>query len=74
VRAKDLFIKSICLRDHYNVHVRLINNPYIKKINKLVTIRLDEDTIVHVNNLAEDKVLPNQTLLISVYTSAHRHI
>ena len=40
-----------------------VKNPYIKKLKKQVTIRLDEDTITYFKDMAEDKGLPYQSLI-----------
>lgn len=38
-------------------------NPYVKRLKKQLTIRLDEDTISYFKNLAEELELPYQTLI-----------
>ena len=38
-----------------------IPNPYTKKLEKQVTIRLDQDTIAYFKQMAEDKVIPYQS-------------
>ena len=38
-------------------------NPYIKKLRKPITIRLDVDTIAYFKNLAEETGIPYQNLI-----------
>ena len=38
-------------------------NPYVRDLKKQVTIRLDSDTIVYFQTLAEDNGIPYQTLI-----------
>jgi predicted DNA binding CopG/RHH family protein len=38
-------------------------NPYVKKLKKQVTIRLDEDTITYFKELAQDQDIPYQSLI-----------
>jgi predicted DNA binding CopG/RHH family protein len=38
-------------------------NPYAKRLKKRVTIRLDEATISHFKDLAEETGIPYQTLI-----------
>ncbi len=38
-------------------------NPYIRDLKKQVTIRLDSDTIIYFQHLAEDNGIPYQTLI-----------
>lgn len=38
-------------------------NPYVKRLKKQVTIRLDEGTLGYFKNLAEDTGIPYQTLI-----------
>ncbi|MEM9274664.1 MAG: CopG family antitoxin [Cyanobacteria bacterium P01_F01_bin.143] len=38
-------------------------NPYIKKLKKQVTIRLEEEVISYFKNLAEDTGIPYQSLI-----------
>ena len=40
-----------------------ISNPYAKKMEKQITIRLDEDTIANFKNMEEDKGVPYQGLI-----------
>ena len=50
------------MRDNYDF-TNSVKNPYVKKLKKQVTIRLDEDTIKYFKELAEDKGLPYQSLI-----------
>jgi len=38
-------------------------NPYVQKLKKQITIRLDEDTIEYFKTMADDKGLPYQGLI-----------
>lgn len=38
-------------------------NPYINKLKKQVTIRLDEDTLFYFKELSESNNIPYQTLI-----------
>ena len=40
-----------------------VKNPYIKKLKKSVTIRLDDDVISYFKNLANEKSIPYQSLI-----------
>ena len=40
-----------------------IKNPYVKKIKKQVTIRLDDEVISYFKKLAEDTGIPYQSLI-----------
>uniref|UniRef100_A0A7C3EJ35 Antitoxin n=1 Tax=Gracilinema caldarium TaxID=215591 RepID=A0A7C3EJ35_9SPIR len=40
-----------------------IKNPYIPKLKKPITIRLDNETIVYFKKLARDSGIPYQTLM-----------
>ncbi len=38
-------------------------NPYVKRLKRQVTIRLDQDTIDYFKNLSTDTGIPYQTLI-----------
>ena len=38
-------------------------NPYVQKLKKQITIRIDEDTIGYFKELADDKGIPYQSLI-----------
>ncbi len=38
-------------------------NPYAKRLDREITIRLDEDTLAYFKKLAEDAEIPYQTLI-----------
>ncbi len=40
-----------------------IKNPYVKKLKKQVTIRLEEEVISYFKELAEDTGIPYQSLI-----------
>ena len=52
-------------------------NPYVQKLKKQITIRLDEDTIAYFKGLADEKGIPYQSL-INLYlrdcAQAHRDL
>lgn len=50
------------MRDSYNFS-KSVKNPYVKKLKKQVTIRMDEDAIDYFKQLAEDKGMPYQSLI-----------
>ena len=53
---------------------KAIKNPYIKKLKKQITIRLDQETIGYFKGLANKYGMPYQNL-INLYLSecAHEH-
>ena len=55
-------MRGFAMRDNYDFS-KSVKNPYIKKLKKQVTIRLDQDTISYFKELAEDKGLPYQSLI-----------
>lgn len=55
-------MRVFVMRDKYDF-TNSVKNPYVKKLKKQVTIRLDEDTIAYFKGLAEDKGLPYQSLI-----------
>jgi len=42
---------------------KAIKNPYIKKLKKSVTIRLDDDVVFYFKSLANEKGVPYQSLI-----------
>ena len=50
------------MRDNYDFS-NSVKNPYVKKLKKQVTIRLDEDTIEYFKGLADNKGIPYQSLI-----------
>lgn len=38
-------------------------NPYAKRLQRQLTIKLDEETIAYFQNMAEDLAIPYQTLM-----------
>jgi len=40
-----------------------VKNPYLKKVKKQLTIRLDEDTIEYFRSMAEESGIPYQSLI-----------
>src|SRR5690554_1934299 len=62
ISENERLMKGIDMRDHYDFS-ESVKNPYVKKLKKQVTIRLDEDTVAYFKNLAEKKDLPYQSLI-----------
>ena len=50
------------MRKHYDFS-KARRNPYARRLKRLITIRLDEPTLVYFRNLAERLGLPYQTLI-----------
>ncbi len=50
------------MRDNYDFS-NSVKNPYVKKLKKQVTIRLDEDTVEYFKGLADNKGIPYQSLI-----------
>ena len=50
------------MRDSYNF-TNGAKNPYLSKLKKSVTIRLDDDVITYFKNLANEKGVPYQSLI-----------
>jgi predicted DNA binding CopG/RHH family protein len=42
---------------------KAVKNPYIKKLKKSVTIRLDDDVVFYFKSLANEKGVPYQSLI-----------
>lgn len=40
-----------------------VKNPYAKKLKKLISIRLDEDTIAYFKSMSEEIGIPYQNLI-----------
>ena len=50
------------MREHYDFSAGR-RNPYVKRLKRQVTIRLDQDTIDYFKNLSTDTGIPYQTLI-----------
>lgn len=50
------------MREHYDFSTGR-RNPYVKRLKRQVTIRLDQDTIDYFKNLSADSGIPYQTLI-----------
>ncbi len=50
------------MRDHYDFS-KSKKNPYVKKLKKQITIRLDEDTIQYFKDLALENGISYQNLI-----------
>ncbi len=55
-------MKVTAMRDHYDFS-NSKPNPYVSKLKKQITIRIDEDTIEYFKQLAEEKGIPYQSLI-----------
>ena len=62
INEKDKRTRGFAMRDNYDFS-KSVKNPYIKKLKKQVTIRLDQDTLSYFKQLAENKGLPYQSLI-----------
>ena len=52
------------MRKEYDLKkMKLVDNPYIDKLKKSVTIRLDSDVIDYFKNLSDKTQTPYQTLV-----------
>lgn len=50
------------MREEYDFS-QSVPNPYIKKLKKQVTIRLEEDVVGYFKELSEETEIPYQTLI-----------
>lgn len=50
------------MREEYKFS-QSVPNPYIKKLKKQVTIRLEEDVVDYFKELSEETTIPYQTLI-----------
>ncbi len=50
------------MRESYDFS-KSVKNPYAKRFNKQITIRIDEATISYFKEMAEDKGIPYQSLI-----------
>ncbi|RZV38127.1 MAG: antitoxin, partial [Acidimicrobiales bacterium] len=50
------------MRENYDFS-KSIENPYVKRLKKQITIRLDVDTIGYFKQLAEEKGIAYQSLI-----------
>ena len=50
------------MREHYDVSAGR-RNPYVKRLKRQVTIRLDQDTVDYFKNLSSETGIPYQTLI-----------
>lgn len=50
------------MRDNYDFS-KGVRNPYVKKLKKQMTIRLDNDTILYFQELSRELAIPYQTLM-----------
>lgn len=56
--------KANTMRKEYNLkEMKLKPNPYVSKLKKSVTIRLDQDVVEYFKNLSDELGTPYQTLL-----------
>jgi predicted DNA binding CopG/RHH family protein len=50
------------MRDEYDFS-QSVSNPYLKKLKKQVTIRLEEEVVEYFKQLSEDVGIPYQSLI-----------
>ena len=50
------------MKDNYDFS-KAIKNPYIKKLKKSVTIKLDEDVVAYFKKMSQEKNIPYQSLI-----------
>jgi len=50
------------MRDEYDFS-QSVQNPYVRKLKKQVTIRLEDDVVAYFKQLAEDTGIPYQSLI-----------
>ncbi len=55
-------MKNIEMRENYDFS-KSVKNPYLNRLKKSITIRLDEDTITYFKDLAKESGIPYQTLI-----------
>jgi len=55
-------MRSIDMRDQYDFS-NSVPNPYVKKLKKQITIRLDQDVIEYFKQLSEQNGVPYQNLI-----------
>ncbi len=69
-------MRSTDMRDQYDFS-NSVPNPYVKKLKKQITIRLDQDVIEYFKQLSEQNGIPYQNL-INLYlkdcASSHKEL
>ena len=55
-------MKGIVMRKQYDFS-NSKPNPYVQKLKKQITIRLDEDTIEYFKTMSDEKGIPYQSLI-----------
>ena len=69
-------MRSTDMRDQYDFS-NSVPNPYVKKLKKQITIRLDQDVIEYFKQLSEQNGVPYQNL-INLYlkdcASSHKEL
>ena len=55
-------MRAIVMRKQYDFS-NSKPNPYIQKLKKQITIRIDEDTIEYFKDMSEEKGIPYQSLI-----------
>lgn len=55
-------MRYIDMRDEYDFS-HSVENPYVKKLKKQITIRLDEDVVTYFKALSEKNGVPYQNLI-----------
>ena len=54
--------RSVDMRDQYDFS-NSVPNPYVKKLKKQITIRLDQDVIEYFKQLSDQNGVPYQNLI-----------
>jgi predicted DNA binding CopG/RHH family protein len=61
------------MRDEYDFS-NSIKNPYLKKLKRQITIRIDDDTIKYFKTLADEVGMPYQNLInLYLHDCAENH-
>jgi predicted DNA binding CopG/RHH family protein len=55
-------MKNTEMRENYDFS-KSVKNPYLNRLKKSITIRLDEETISYFKDLAKESGIPYQTLI-----------
>jgi predicted DNA binding CopG/RHH family protein len=50
------------MRKHYDFS-NAVSNPYVKRLKKQITIRVEQDTLTYFKQIANEAEMPYQTLI-----------
>ena len=59
------------MREEYDFS-NAIKNPYVDRLKKQITIRLDDDIIAYFKNMAESSGIPYQNLINLILKTAQK--